>query len=374
MSPRGAGSGEIVRSLRGVVAALSFVGSSVGFLATSTLGAGNTVTLQLTQSTAFSILGASCGGIQEQIVATGFDAQSALPSADVYLQTRCGGSGRGGGYHSTTYSAWVAASWDFAGTLVSDSVLSAGPSAVDPAATFYDAGSDHLYETLGAVNVAPANCTVTDTTYCTYRAYLDDVAPAAPTIHGVTQFADAALVTWSNDPLSAPSVTSTVVTATPLAGSAPIVTLTFPASALSAVVGPLQPSTTYAITATSVNPAGSSSPSVAVTLTTTAATVAPSRPGKPSALWSAPQSVGDHLVASWSAPFPGNSPLSEYQLTLSASGGASKAPATLVITMSATNVSYSRVLNDTFDWKLKVRAKNAKGWSKWSASYVLSAA
>src|SRR5689334_5152550 len=71
------------------------------------------VALLLPQSTAFSILGHSCGGIQEQAFATGFSSLNGDPMGDVYIQTRCGGSGRGGGYHVTTYSAWVAVTWDF---------------------------------------------------------------------------------------------------------------------------------------------------------------------------------------------------------------------------------------------------------------------
>ena len=31
------------------------------------------------------------------------------------MQTRCGGSGRGGGYKTTTYSAWASVAWDWFG-------------------------------------------------------------------------------------------------------------------------------------------------------------------------------------------------------------------------------------------------------------------
>src|SRR5215813_10441887 len=97
-----------------VIAALSMTaGSESGALASTT-------SLLVPQATAFSVLGHSCGGIQEQAFATGFDATSRYPVGDVYLQTRCGGSGRGGGYHTTTYSAWGTAMWDFTGALMSD--------------------------------------------------------------------------------------------------------------------------------------------------------------------------------------------------------------------------------------------------------------
>jgi cysteine-rich repeat protein len=131
-----------------------------------------TTSLLVPQSTAFSVLGHSCGGIQEQALATGFDATSGYPVGDVYLQTRCGGSGRGGGYHTTTYSAWVGVMWDYTGAVVSSEVLAAAPTNVDPTFSAVDSFGNQLYNQLNAVNVLPANCTVGDTTYCTYRAYL----------------------------------------------------------------------------------------------------------------------------------------------------------------------------------------------------------
>jgi hypothetical protein len=106
------------------------------------------VPLLLSQSTAFSVLGRSCGGIQEKGYATGFDATSGYPAGDVYLSTRCGGSGRGGGYHTTTYSAWVGVSWDFTAAVISYTRLSAAP-AVDPAFSAFDANGNQVYNQSG---------------------------------------------------------------------------------------------------------------------------------------------------------------------------------------------------------------------------------
>ena len=50
--------------------------------------------LLLPQSTAFAILGYSCGGIQEHPYVTGFDPTTGYPTGDVYLSTTCNGSGR----------------------------------------------------------------------------------------------------------------------------------------------------------------------------------------------------------------------------------------------------------------------------------------
>jgi large repetitive protein len=102
------------------------------------------VPLLLPQSNAFTVLGHSCGGIQEQVYATGFDPASGYPTGDVYLSTRCGGSGRGGGYHTTTYSAWAGVTWDFTTAVLSSGALSSAPR-VDPGFSAFDANGNQLY-------------------------------------------------------------------------------------------------------------------------------------------------------------------------------------------------------------------------------------
>ncbi len=102
------------------------------------------VPLVLSQSAAFSILGRSCGGIQEKTYATGFDAATGYPTGAVYLSTSCGGSGRGGGYHTTTYTAWAGVSWDFTTTVISYGVLSPAP-AVNPTFVAFDANGNEIY-------------------------------------------------------------------------------------------------------------------------------------------------------------------------------------------------------------------------------------
>src|SRR5262249_13936701 len=97
-----------------------------------TAAAESTISLAIPAASAVFVLGHSCGGIQQQTLATGFDATSGYPTGDVYLQTRCGGSGRGGGYHTTTYSAWVAVTWDYTGAVVAFDVLATAPTGVDP--------------------------------------------------------------------------------------------------------------------------------------------------------------------------------------------------------------------------------------------------
>lgn len=166
---------------------IALVGA-VALLGGSVAAAGATTTLQLGWADAFAILGHSCGGIQEQVLATGFDGVGGYPSGAIYLQTRCGGSGRGGGYTTTTYSRWVAVTWDFTGTPVASSVLAAAPGGLDPALVATDASGNELQDVLTATNVLPSTCGVGNTTYCTYRAYLT-LAPGfvpPPRVSGVS--------------------------------------------------------------------------------------------------------------------------------------------------------------------------------------------
>src|SRR6266404_6761292 len=68
---------------------------------------------------AFARLGHSCGGIKQQIIAEGFDANGNV-TGYVFAVTRCGGSGKGGGYHTTTYSTWVAVTWNLGGFVIEE--------------------------------------------------------------------------------------------------------------------------------------------------------------------------------------------------------------------------------------------------------------
>jgi hypothetical protein len=221
-------------SIAALACALTFlvVGVSTGAAAPSSL--------LLPQSAAFSILGYSCGGIQEQAFATGFD-----PTGDVYIQARCGGSGRGGGYHSTTYSAWVGVTWDFAGNVLSSARLTRAPTV---SATFSatDANGDEVYKTGTA-------------------AYLVVPAPGAPTGLSAVQVGDQFQVSWAAAPAN-PAVVTSTLTATPVGSTAPILTATVSGSAASGLVGPLSPQTSYEITVVSSTAGGSSPASTSVTV------------------------------------------------------------------------------------------------------------
>lgn len=149
---------------------------------------------------AFARLGHSCGGIQQQIFAEGFDA-SLNVTGYVFAVTRCGGSGRGGGYHTTTYSTWVAVTWNLSGVVIDEvtSVPNPDPSIagayhsgslvgganyptcnnVTPYDNAYTCFSIPIYDSSNTYSVQTslyvinqAACTASNTSYCTYRAAL----------------------------------------------------------------------------------------------------------------------------------------------------------------------------------------------------------
>jgi len=214
--------------------------------------------LALSQAAAFSLLGHSCGGIQERAYATGFGSNG-YPTGDVYMQTRCGGSGRGGGYTTTTYSGWASVVWTWFGETRSFARLqSAAEENTSFSAT--DAYGDHLY------NVGSA-------------AYLEvgepPLQPPAPPSGvsaavglfeaGETEYLRMT-VTWTADAETAGLIQSSTVTATPVGSAAPVLSATASGSWTSAYLGPVAPNTTYRVSVTSSDAEGTSQPSAPVEL------------------------------------------------------------------------------------------------------------
>ncbi len=183
---------------RDVVVENLIVTAVATFLAAS---AANASTIQLQPvSDAFARLGHSCGGIKQQILGEGFDDAGNV-TGYVFAATRCGGSGKGGGYHTTTYSTWLAVTWDLGGNVVGEITGTPDP---DPSvagayhsgslvgganyptcdnATEYDNAftclSVPVFDGTGAYSVQTslyvvnqAACTASDTSYCTYRGIL----------------------------------------------------------------------------------------------------------------------------------------------------------------------------------------------------------
>jgi hypothetical protein len=294
--------------------------------------------LLLPQSTAFAILGHSCGGIQET-VAAGFDVTNGYPTGQVNLSTRCGGSGRGGGYQTTTYSASAVVVWDFAGNAISATPLTNG--GVVPPLTGADGLGDIIYSTGGA-------------------AYLIVPVPAVPTGVTVLQTNDQFLVSWIPAGANPLAVSSSALTATPVNSTAPILASVVAGSATSGFIPSFEPATTYQITVANLTIGGTGRTSVPVSVTTDPATIPPSAPTGVAATWSNADPAGatDTLIATWQAANPGNSPVDEYLITITGSDGGG----TFTQTVSGATLTAYFDVNFVPNWSVTVQAHNAAGW------------
>lgn len=126
---------------------LSTVASAVICLSLAPIAsAGTPLRLVLSQGAAFSVLGVSCGGIQEKVYATGF-APTGYPEGTALLETRCGGSGRGGGYKTHTYTGTAAVVWDWLGETRN---FAAGSTEYNPAFEATDSHGDRIYNSSGS--------------------------------------------------------------------------------------------------------------------------------------------------------------------------------------------------------------------------------
>ncbi|MBI3869794.1 MAG: fibronectin type III domain-containing protein [Verrucomicrobia bacterium] len=301
--------------------------------------------LRLPQSTAFAILGHSCGGIQETVSA-GFDVTSGYPSGVVSLSTRCGGSGRGGGYHTTTHTATAVVVWDFAGNVISATPMI---DAVNPTG-----GSDAFGDLIYNAN---------------HEAHLIVPIPPAPGGVSAVQINDQFQVSWTPNAVNPLAILSSVLTATPVHSPASILTTTVIGSATTGTVSSLQPQTTYEVTVVNTTLGGSSRASTPIRVTTSAATIAPSAPTDVAATWANqdPSGTTDTLVATWQAPDAGNSPIDQYLVIITGSDGAGAFTQTVSVTTLTASFSLDYVPN----WSVKVQAHNAAGWGPVSSAFHL---
>jgi hypothetical protein len=229
------------------------VSAAIGGSVAAPAGASNPIQLYMSGSAAFAVLGASCGGIQQKVYATGFGANG-YPTGNVHLQTTCGGSGRGGGYKSTTYTATASVVWSWFGETRSYGPMQGALEGVSAE----DGHGDKVYN-VGAV------------------AYLETgnpplQPPAAPTgisayvglyEEGEREFLRMG-VGYSVDPETVALIKSSTITATPVNSTAPVLTETVIPYFSSGHLQPVAPSTTYIVTVTSTDAEGTSQSSVPI--------------------------------------------------------------------------------------------------------------
>lgn len=238
---------------------LSAIAVALSSLALASSASASPTQLLLSQSAAFSLLGHSCGGIQERVYATGF-AANGLPAGDVYMQTRCGGSGRGGGYKTTTYSAWASVTWDWFGKTRSYAKLE-GAAEENASFSAEDGHGDRIYNSGAA-------------------AYLETgepplQPPAAPSgvSAGVSIFEAGETeylrlqVGWTPAAETAGLISSSTVTATPVEPGPAVLSTTVEGSGTSAFLAPVAPNTTYLVTVINTDAEGTSQQSSPVEVT-----------------------------------------------------------------------------------------------------------
>jgi hypothetical protein len=245
-----------VRTVRTALGALAV--GLVCLLAAPGAGAAAPIRLVLDQGAAFSLLGHSCGGIQEQVYATGFGpAPGGYPEGDAYLSTRCGGSGRGGGYKVTEYKATASVVWNWFGETRSFARLE-GPAGGGPSFSAEDSHGDRVYNAGTAAYLETGEPPLQQPGAPTgVQAALSSIETAEeqpPTLRFD--------VSWTPDPANASAITSSTVTATPAGGStAPVLTASVSGSASGAILQPLERNTSYLVTVTSTDAEGTSEPS-----------------------------------------------------------------------------------------------------------------
>jgi len=236
---------------------LGIVVSALGYaaLASAAFGA-SPIRLYLSEGAAFSILGHWCGGIQQQVYATGFGTNG-YPTGNVYMSTRCGGSGRGGGGGSTTYTGTASVVWTWFGETRSYSTLKG----VLEGVSAEDSHGDKLY------NVGTAAYLETGTPPLRPPAPPTNVSASVGLAEsGETEFLRM-MVGWTVAPETAGLINSETVTAAPVNPGPPVLQTTVTPYFSSAALQPVQPSTTYRVTVTNTDSEGTSEPSAPIEIT-----------------------------------------------------------------------------------------------------------
>ena len=173
------------------------------------------------------------------------------------------------------------------------------------------------------------------------------------------QSGDQFQVSWTLQGINPAAVTSSILNATPLDSTAPILTATIAGPATTGSILGLQPQTTYQITVVNMTISGSSPASTPIQVTTSAASIPPSAPAGVTATWVNLDPTGstDTLVATWQASVPGDSPIDQYRITIIGSDAAG----TLTQLVSGTTLSASFTVDYLPNWSVTVQAHNATG-------------
>jgi len=184
-------------------------------------------------------------------------------------------------------------------------------------------------------------------------------AAAAPTGLNATESGDQLNVRWTPAPATAPCLSSSQITATPVRrSSAPVLHGSTAGTATNGSVAGVVASTTYSVTVANNDGGGAGATSQPVLITTGPATI---RPGAPTITY-----AWGYADIRWNPPSAGNSAIDEYEVA--ASGGGQ----TLVSYVSGSTLSDYLAPQPADTLAVTVRAHNAAGWGPWSAPVYFS--
>ncbi|HEY4428938.1 MAG TPA: fibronectin type III domain-containing protein [Solirubrobacteraceae bacterium] len=217
----------------------------------------STVRLYMNEGDAFAVLGHSCGGIKQEVFVRGFGSNG-YPTGTAHLETKCGGSGRGGGYKVTTYTASASLEWTWFGETRS---YSAGAASFEPIPA-EDGYGDKLY------NVGSAAYLETGTPPLQPPAAPSNITASVGLYEAGTSEYLRMTVGWTEAAETAGLVKYSTITATPVGSTAPVLTTTTSSNYFSyAYLAPVEPNTKYRITVTNADSEGTSEPSAPIEVT-----------------------------------------------------------------------------------------------------------
>jgi len=228
-----------------------------GGLAASAEASSSPIRLYMGGGAAFAVLGHSCGGIQQKVYVNGF-APNGYPQGNVFLSTRCGGSGKGGGYKTTEYTATAGVVWTWYGETRSYSA----PGGALEAFAAEDTHGDRVYNEGTAAWLVDGEPPIKP--------------PAPPTgigasvgLYEPSENIEYLRLTvgWTVDPETAGLITSSTIKATPKTGGTTLEASVIPYFS-SGAIDRVAPNTTYIVTVTSTDAEGTSAPSEAIEIKT----------------------------------------------------------------------------------------------------------
>ncbi len=225
--------------------------------ATAAAASATTINLEMSQNAAFNVLGHWCGGIKEKVYETGF-AANGYPQGNVYMETTCGGSGKGGGGGHTTYTGTASVVWTWLGETWKWGPM-VGSLEAKPAE---DAHSDKLYSvTPCATGYHTGTCSYLETGEPPYQP---PAAPgsvtASPYMAGnETEYMYLA-VSWTQDPERLSLLTTQKVRVEPLEGKGSVLEEEVRPYFASVDIGIVEPKERYKVSVTQSDNEGTSEP------------------------------------------------------------------------------------------------------------------